>query len=414
MPENDDKTLTNLKALYDIALDETSEETSPLLVSLKSLNERYTDWSQIASGGMKRIFRVYDQASERYVALAQLHENSPRELYDSFIREARLTGKLEHPNIMTVHDIAVNEQNEPYFTMELKSGGSLEEILQQRQLGNEQYLQKYPREKLLEIFLKVCDAMSYAHSKQVIHLDLKPANIQVGEFGEVLVCDWGLGKLISSADSAEIDSLLFNPDLLNNMTLSGHIKGTPGFMAPEQIEADKDKDERTDVYALGGILYAILTDCCPLQGSTEEKLQNALKGQIESPLQRFPHKDIPSALDAVTKKALQVPSELRYSSVNALNQEVHKHISGYSTTAENAGILKEFKLFWQRNRLVCRISTFSIFLVCALITAFIFQLKASRDKAQEERGKARTFQQRAERVLDLYENEKDMDVRYIF
>ena len=394
----DDKEAENLFNLYYVAMGDGDLDSTPLFTSLKSIEERYKESDFLAAGGMKRIYRVFDAVSERYVALAKLHEDAHIEYYDSFIREARLTAKLEHPNIMTIHDIGVIDGEKPYFTMELKNGGSLEDILQKRKDGDKSFLKKYPREQLLNVFLKVCDAMSFAHSKGVIHLDLKPANIQVGDFGEVLVCDWGLGKVIGEANDA-VDAAVFNSDMLNDMTLHGHIKGTPGYMAPEQIKEDGVKGKQTDIYALGCILYTILTDECPVSGETAEKLNMVTKGQIEDPQQRAPTKNVPLALSAVTMKAMSLNSEDRYESVENLGREVHKYISGFATQAEEAGIAKQISLFWQRNKQVCSVSLLSMVLIGGVIAFSIFELKSSRDAALQA-------QFEAEENLTLYKQEK--------
>jgi serine/threonine protein kinase len=378
-----DKKEKNLKDLFDVAMGDSSEGFSPMFSSLKELSERYVNWEHLATGGMKSIYQVHDQASERLVALAKLHKGSAKEQYDSFIREARLTAKLEHPNIMTVHDVGVDNDNEPYFTMELKVGGTLEDILRKRREGNSEFQQKYNSVKLLDIFVKICDAIAYAHSKNVIHLDLKPANIQIGDFGEVIVCDWGLGKVLNDEDNAETDALLFNPDLLNDMTLSGHIKGTPGYMAPEQIEKNGVKDQQTDIYALGAILYSLLTDSSPIEGSTVEKIDLALKGDVISPKVRFPDKDIAASLNAVVLKSMSVRTQDRYASVTELRQDVQQFISGYATLAEAASLGKQLKLFWQRNRLILSVSL--VFLVVTLtgMSSFVYQLKKSQEASEQ-------------------------------
>ena len=217
-----------LNSLLDEAFEEIDPAAeSPLYGQLCALEDRYDQAQLIAVGGMKRILKVLDRHGNRHVAMARLHEDASDLLFDPFIREARLTALLEHPNIISVHDIGVDKEGHPYFTMDLKVGDGLDVVLQKALADG-----SYPLSERLDIFLKVCDAVTYAHSREVIHLDLKPANIQVGHYGEVLVCDWGLGKLICSGDGID-DDVLLNPDLLSGMTVYGQIKGTPGFMAPE-------------------------------------------------------------------------------------------------------------------------------------------------------------------------------------
>ena len=117
--------------------------------------------------------------------------------------------------------------------------------------------EKYTRQQLLNAFIKICDAVAYSHAQGIVHLDLKPDNIQVGLFGEVLVCDWGLGKVIDQ-EKKHFTTSTFKKDILNNATLTGELKGTPGYMAPEQI-TNNNKGPQTDIYALGSILFTILS-----------------------------------------------------------------------------------------------------------------------------------------------------------
>ena len=170
----------------------------------------------------------------------------------------------------------------------------------------------------------MCDAISYAHSKNVLHLDIKPENIQVGEFGEVIVCDWGLGKIIGDKD-IEYDQLLFNPDLLNNVTLTDQVVGTPGYMAPEQILKDGEKTKQTDIYSLGAMLYTILTGKGPFRGDVNTVLQKTVRGNLIQPVAREVEWDIPAGLNAVVMKAMSLKPENRYPSVDELKKEVQDY-----------------------------------------------------------------------------------------
>ncbi|NQZ59961.1 MAG: serine/threonine protein kinase, partial [Lentisphaeraceae bacterium] len=230
-------------ALYDESEDyqPSPQLSSPLCEQLGELEENYSDEELIARGGMKSISRVFCASTHRYVAKATLNEVSKIELRDAFIREARLTALLDHPNIIKIYEIGLSKKGEPFFTMELKTGSNLSQFL----------AEQHSKIELLGIFIKICDAISYSHSRRVLHLDLKPENIQVGSFGEVVVCDWGLGKIITNMDrndkAAEVQ---FDADILNHCTLYGEAKGTPGYMAPEQL-LGHEKSEQTDIYALG-------------------------------------------------------------------------------------------------------------------------------------------------------------------
>ena len=398
-----DSLARKFSSLYGEILND--EECSPILSELKNLNSRYTEKQKIASGGMKCISKVFDVSTSRYLAMAELLPEIDEDFNEVFLREARLTALLEHPNIISIHDIGLNPQNRPYFTMDLKTGDTLEDILKELHAGSEKYIQQYPLHSLLSIFIKICDAMAYAHSRDVIHLDLKPANIQVGNYGEVLVCDWGLSKIIGDYETEDLEELLLDKDLLNHMTFNGQIKGTPGYMAPEQIEENGMKDMVTDIYSMGCILYSLLTFKRPLNGDIEEILKNTLDGKIVPPKTLNPA--VPESLSAVVMRALSVDREERYQSVNELKAEVIKFQSGYSTHAENAGIIKELSLFIDRNRLACFITVTAISIIICMALFFINNLSSQTKLALNAKKIAENHQKRADFVAEQYKEERN-------
>ena len=164
---------------------------------------RYIFKKELASGGMGQIITIYDQDLRRISAMKVISPAliSQEQKLLSFIEEARLTAHLEHPNIIPVHEIGLQGKTGcPYYTMKLVEGESLNNIIYQLTEGNRSYLRDYPRHTLLNIFRKVCDAVAYAHSRGVIHRDIKPENIMVGQFGEVVLMDWGLAKPVDQED----------------------------------------------------------------------------------------------------------------------------------------------------------------------------------------------------------------------
>ncbi|VGO22892.1 protein kinase domain-containing protein [Pontiella sulfatireligans] len=373
-----------------------TEDINPSLNDLSQVTQRYQSAELIAEGGMKRIYRVYDARAKRHLALAMLREDAPEDLCDPFIHEAWLTARLDHPNIITIHDVGVKEGKQPYFTMDLKQGQTLRGLIENLHAGDRKTRAKYPLETLLQIFLKICDAVSYAHSVNVLHLDLKPANIQIGEYGRVLVCDWGLGCVLGGDNPQELDRMLFNPDLLGSSNLYGQFKGTPGYMAPERLEDDGKVDARTDVYGLGCILYSMLTFLRTLTGDEEEIIKRTKDGAIVPPIERAPEQDIPMALNAVAMKALATDPARRYASVDTLRDEVHRYLTGFATEAENAGVFKQLNLFYRRNRRFC-LTVLCSLLVIVVGTVFGFI------KISEKERMATEARQDAERTLALYE-----------
>jgi serine/threonine protein kinase len=377
-----------LNNLFDEAFEEIDPAAeSPLYGQLCSLQERYGQPQLIAVGGMKRILKVLDRHGNRHVAMARLHEDASDLLFDPFIREARLTALLDHPNVISVHDVGVDKERQPYFTMDLKVGDGLDVVLQEALAGG-----GYPLSERLDIFLKVCDAITYAHSCDVIHLDLKPANIQVGHFGEVLVCDWGLAKLIGGTDEIE-DDVLLNPDLLSGMTVYGQVKGTPGYMAPEQIRGE-DRDNRTDIYALGALLYAVLTCRPPLDGDTDAMLQAAVSGDIVPPTQRG--SGVPESLSAVVMKAMALEPADRYASVSDLITDIRAFLGGFSPVAHKSGLSTEFLLFYRRNRVSCNLAAAFVAMVVVVTALFVDRLSAKREQAEALAARLRVEKQETE------------------
>ena len=283
--------------------------------------------------------------------------------------------------------------------MELKVGKNLSKVIHEKSVLAK--TGEYDLRTLLEAFLKVCDAISYAHSKKVLHLDLKPDNIQIGSFGEVIVCDWGLGKVIGDKD-IEFDKLLFNPDLLNNVTISGSISGTPGYMAPEQILQEMDKNEQTDIYSLGAMLYTILTAECAFSGEVEEVLQNTVKGQFEPPVNVDTNWEVPESLNAVVMKAMALKQEDRYESVELLKAEVQNFLLGKTTLAENAGLIKEARLFYRRNYLVSNIVCLALGAILVLGTVFLLKLQQKNLNLAEEKNRAEENFKKAEEEKRRY------------
>jgi serine/threonine-protein kinase len=393
-----------------------SSEVNPSFHALKQVTDRYIAPTLIAEGGLKQIFRVRDARSQRDLAMASLRDDASDDLYDPFIHEAWLTARLDHPNIITIHDVGVAADGRPYFTMDLKSGYSLYELILELRSGDRKLQSRYPLSALLGIFLKVCDAVSYAHSVKVVHLDLKPANIQIGEYGQVLVCDWGLGRVVEGGDDPqEIDRKLFNPDLLGSVNLYGQIKGTPGYMAPEQLLEAGPVNTRSDVYGLGCILYSLLTLQRPLSGEDEEVMKQTLAGSIVPPIERTPDRNIPDSLNAVVMKAIAVKPSRRYASVDMLREEVRRYLTGFATEAEHAGLFRQMSLFYRRNRLFCiTVAGLVLLIVAETYTAF-HKVSDARNTAEDTLALYEAGRDELEKVsLERTESVADLARRYQF
>lgn len=395
-----------LRAFYDSNAQELScderESLTPILNSLKDNINRYQEIDKIAEGGEKKITLVHDHRLDRCVAMARAARAKTAQEQEQFLREARLTANLAHPNIMPVYNMGLDDEGEPFFSMELISGDSLKTIINRLKAGDEAYRQDYPLEQLLNIFNKVCDAVAYAHSRNVLHLDIKPDNIKVGPYGEVFLCDWGLARVINEIPSGdtEIGDGILDADVLNDMTLSGTMKGTPGFMAPEQTLAYSEKTPHTDVYALGALLYVLLTYELPVLGSSaNEVVQNTREGRVISPRKRHPDHPVPKGLSAVALKALSLKPEDRYATVLSLQKEITRHLGGYPTRAEQAGWWTKTSLMLQRHSRFAAGIMVSLVVLAAVISANMVAI--SREKTE-----AVTAREEAEANFELYRKEQ--------
>src|SRR6266496_1479031 len=225
-----------------------NQPRGPGTVSIPSGPERYEHIGEIGRGGMATVHTVRDRALLRLPAMKVLSPRLAQQSgeVDRFLREARITAQLDHPNIVPVHDVGIDAQGNLFFTMKRVEGRTLHDWIVE--VGQPSSHAEAFRE-MLETFLRVCDAVAFAHSRGVIHCDLKPENIMVGPFGQVYVMDWGVARVLAERPPAWAHHL-------------GTPTGTPSFMSPEQASGGP-LDERSDVFALGGLLYAILAGRAP-------------------------------------------------------------------------------------------------------------------------------------------------------
>ena len=284
---------------------------------------------------MGQVLQVRDEDVGREMAAKVIHGQDSAQALAKFVREAQITGQLEHPNIVPTHELGTTPDGQFYFTMKRIEGQDLAALLQDEdENAKGRTLYDY-----LQILLKVCDAISLAHSRGVIHRDLKPANIMIGQFGEVQVMDWGLARLVGQSDTAEAGCTL---DLGGGhlaerarrsgsdeplRTLDGAVVGTPHYMPPEQARGEVRKlDQRADVYALGAILYQMLTLEPPFEGdSVWEVLERVIAGHPTPPSKRTLERQIPAELEAVVLKAMQHRPAKRYDSVELMKQDIEAY-----------------------------------------------------------------------------------------
>jgi eukaryotic-like serine/threonine-protein kinase len=280
---------------------------------------RIQDRGELARGGMGVIRKVFDTRIERHAALKVIDPElaTHPEALGRFLDEARIAGQLDHPNIVPVYDVDVDGAGIPIsFQMKLIDVQTLT-VRIGRHAGGRDHRELA---KLLEIFLKVCDAVAFAHSRGVIHRDLKPDNVMIGEFGQVYVMDWGCAHVLPGRRAKQEGR-----PRRTFLEQDGTVIGTPGYMAPEQARGQTAKlDERTDVFGLGGILYHILTGDAPYPGETTSGAVELARRGAPKPPPANP------ALVRIAMRALAADRDDRFESVEDLRTEVERFLRGGS------------------------------------------------------------------------------------
>jgi len=243
--------------------------------------------------------------------------------------EARLTSQLQHPNIVPVHDFGVDEEGRVFYAMKKVEGVALDRIIRALRRGDGEATERWTLARRLRAFVQICHGMAYAHEREVIHRDLKPANVMVGAFGEVLVMDWGLGRLLGSLQEPSEASTSFS-GLEQGSTNDGIVKGTPGYMSPEQVDGRlSDLRASSDVFSLGLILYELLALRPAFEGRRSVALLLATtRGVKHSPARRSPGQAVPAEIDEICMKALALDPQARYPTAAELGEAVEAFLEG--------------------------------------------------------------------------------------
>ena len=297
--------------------------------------ERFDVRALLGEGGMGRVYSVYDRVLAREVALKVLAlEAETPDLATRLAREARVLAQLEHPGIAAVHDAGTLEDGRPYYLMRLVRGSTLAASSVTSSRGER-----------LRQFLRVCDAVAFAHARRIVHRDLKPSNIMIGEYGEVVVLDWGVAKVLADQHASDVstEQPRSHVPLLADATHDGFAVGTPGFMSPEQAEgAPQRVDRRSDVFGLGALLHYLL--------------------DLET------DRPVPKPLAAVIARATASAPDARYQQVEQLADDVRRWLDGEPVVAYRESLVERIGRAYDKNKtLILLLAAYAVVRVTILL-----------------------------------------------
>ncbi len=389
----------------------------------RSTHGRYQLKGEIAKGGMGAVLRIWDEDLRRYLAMKVLPGKAvsspspgappdPRSLA-RFLEEAQVTGQLDHPGIVPVHELGVDSRGRVYFTMKLVKGRTLKEVFELAERGEE----GWTKTGVLSVLLKVCEAMAYAHHKGVVHRDLKPGNIMVGRFGEVYVMDWGLAKVLGRTDHKDVriaPHQALTVELVSErqeragaapdsplMTMDGHVVGTPVYMSPEQaLGKVAEIGPHSDVFSLGAMLYHLLTGQAPYMKPGMRLSNYAIWYRVQEGPPEPLHEcasDVPAELAAIVEKAMAREPGERYHDTLALAEDLRAYLEHRVVKAYQRGAVAELRKWIERNRgLAAAIAAAFLLLALGLTASLVFKAQSDRNAVLAKASEALADDRRTE------------------
>ncbi len=360
-----------------------------------------------ARGGLGEVFVALDEELHREVALKEIQERFADQVDARFrfVREAEITGHLEHPGVVPVYGLGAYAGGRPYYAMRFIHDESLAEAIKRFHAADED-----PRRdagertlalrELLGRFVAVCHAVGYAHARGVIHRDLKPANVMLGEYGETLVVDWGLARLLAQADpeaTAAGAPVHVSSGRGSTATELGQVLGNPAYMPPEQASGKHDEvGPASDVFALGATLYCLLTGAPPYQG--HDALVQAAMGDVTPARQR--KASVPAALEAICAKAMTARPAERYRKARSLAEDVQRFLAGEPVTAYPEPLADRVRRWGWRHRTLVSVGVALLLAGMAALGAGLWFVNAEKERTADQRDRAQKAEQEATANLE--------------
>jgi serine/threonine-protein kinase len=294
---------------------------------------RYRDFQPLTQGGEAILRTCVDENLGRTVVMKTLQPQFQNlETYQKrFLREARVTAQIPHPATIPVYELSRDSEGNAYFTMKKLRGRDLSDILDKISEGDKATIEKYPLDSLLNVLIHCSQCLAFAHNQKVVHRDMKPANIMIGDYGEIMVLDWGLAKVWDMEDDEDVDRLIRSGQqaMSGRLTGRGDVQGTPFYMSPEQAVETGDVDERTDIYNMGIILFEVLTGESYMSGRNFKEIKRKLQEDpVREPRAVAPLKRIPAELNAICMKALQRSVTDRYQKMSEFSEDLRAALLG--------------------------------------------------------------------------------------
>ena len=388
-----------------------------------SSSQRFRILRPHARGGLGEVFVAQDTELPREVALKQIQSHYAHDVTsrERFVREAEITGGLEHPGIVPVYGLGTYSDGRPYYAMRFIRGATLKEAIGRFHAAEgpsrDLSVRSVELRRLLTHLLEACHAIEYAHSRGVVHRDIKPSNIMVGKYGETLVVDWGLAKAAGKEDLAARGGLSCEPVLkprsgsTSEPTAMGKALGTPAYMSPEQAAGRIDLvGVRSDVYSLGATMYETLTGHAPVEGETvDEVLRRAERGEFPRPRDVKPA--VRGCLQSICLKAMALEPQDRYETAAALAADIERWLADEPIAAHRDRLSERVDRFLRRHRTWAQAAAIGIVVVAIVSWIALAAVRSAHvlvveQHAAELKAKQEALTQRnlAKHAVDRYED----------